>query len=107
MGTLHFLAVYQAKKAPFKSSKSLFREIKKMTPDEKWEKVRNYYESIYKDIRGKRIKFPERLSPSIIDMLYDKMTLLSWELERVEPHRIAKIPNVVSVLRSSNFGYIK
>lgn len=74
-----------------------------MTIDEKWEKVRSYYESVYKDPKtGIKIKFSQRIPDADIEILFKKMNLLPKDLDNTEDHRLKKFSNVIRLLRQTD-----
>lgn len=62
-----------------------------MTFDEKWKIVKEYFETHYKDVDGKRIKFKSRLPDDKINEFYFKILKLSRELSDLPSHRQTKI----------------
>lgn len=75
----------RAKASPTQTSKG-----EKMTIDEKWEIVREYFEKYYKDIDGKRIQFKQRIADDKIELFYWKIQKLSQELDEAPQLRAAK-----------------
>lgn len=76
-----------------------------MTPDEKWEVVKSYYEGIYKDERGMGIKFRKKLEPAQVDMLYEKMYALASEEKKISDGNRKKFSNVVRLIRGAEIDY--
>lgn len=77
-----------------------------MNLDEKWEIVRAYYESCYKDRRGNKIKFHARIEDSEIERLYKAMRQLPLDLEQMPNHRQKQFSNIIKLIRNSDSGDI-